>query len=528
MPHLSSEQGARDSEGRSIGTPSADSDLRDLFEHAAFGIYRAEAKGERFLDVNAALVEILRYESKAELLAVGLESHVYIPPGARAAVLETLRKFGRVKDHEVRWRRRDGATIMVLLSGRLVRQRDGTPWFVEMFVNDVTDQRRHEERLQQARKLEALGRITGAIAHDFNNLLAAIVTPAEFLLQDLDRESPQWEDVRSIYQAATRAADLTGQLLAFSRRRVLQPTRVRLNDVLEGMSHLLPRLAGERVEVEIRVPSDLPPVLAEASQMEQVLVNLVVNARDALPHGGRILIEATARGPLGDPVLPEQASHVVLTVTDDGEGMDADTCDRVFDPFFTTKPQGTGLGLATVAAIVKQHQGEIHVESELGRGTRFVISIPVAVAGAPRPEKPEPAVPAVVSQGSILIVEDEPDVAHLVRRALSRAGYEASIAPSGEAAIEQIRAGVTPCALLIDMMLPGIDGLETARRARSLAEDVQIIYMSGFAGVEVTAAVERDKSALSLQKPFTVSQLFATIEEALARRAANVAKPGTC
>ena len=514
MPHQPPNS-TRDDDGSSTDVELSEGALRELFDHAPVGICRCDGSG-RFLWVNPTLVRILGYGSAAELLAVDPAVDVFPTTNGGSALVERLHKLQSVRDFDVEWRRRDGTRISVVLNGRRVREREGHGLVFEMFVHDVTEKRAHEERLLQAQKLDALGRITGAIAHDFNNLLAAIVTPSEFLLEDLGTESPHWEDVSSINEAASRAADLTNQLLAFSRRRVLQPEPVRLGPLVHGMMRLLQRLAGEGVIVEVLVGHDLPPVLAEASQLEQVLVNLVVNARDALPHGGRIVIDATARGQLGEPVSPAEAYRVVLSVVDDGEGMDAETCKRVFDPFFTTKREGTGLGLATVAAIVKQHHGEIHVESEIGRGTRLQISLPVARGTKAAP--PSGSVATEPTGGRILIVEDDPDVADLTRRALSRGGFDAAICGTGEVAVEQMRAGDVPDLLLVDMMLPGIDGLETARRARSIRSSVQIVYMSGYAGIEGTQRIERDRNALNLQKPFTVKQLLSTVNEALAKR----------
>ena len=353
-----------------------------LVEHAPVGIYRSNPAG-KFLSVNAAMVRILGYDSAADLLRLDMARDVYADPAERRRLVELDTYSNRqYDDMETTWKGKDGRLLNVQLSVRAVRNGAGQVEYYETFVRDVTERRRLQQQLVESQKMDAVGRLAGGIAHDFNNLLTIITSYSEMLLADLEKDDPKRADLEQVRKAAGGAAVLTRQLLAFSRQQAVELRVVSLNAVVETLEEILGRDIGQRVELATKLAPDLGPVLADVGQLEQVLVNLAVNAREAMPTGGKLTIE-TANVEL-DPEFAHDSEaaavrwFVMLTVTDTGRGMDEPTKARIFEPFFTTKEpgKGTGLGLATVYGIVKQSGGFISVNSEPGRGTSFKIYFP--------------------------------------------------------------------------------------------------------------------------------------------------------
>ncbi len=384
---------------------------------------------------------------------------------------------------------------------------------------DITEHALMEEQLQQARKLEAIGRMAGAVAHDFNNLLSVILNNAQFLKGELETSDPRHTDVSEVENAALRAADLTRQLLAFSRKQVVQPEPLNLFDVLGKLEGLLRRLVSENIEVEFTRDSDLSLVKADRSQVEQVVLNLAANARDAMPDGGRLTIQVS------DVVLDEEfaAAHlnvspgpfVMLAVSDTGHGMSPEVRAHLFEPFFTTKEpgRGTGLGMATVYGIVTQAGGHVSVYSEERVGTSVKVYLPViAEAGV---ETREPAT-TELRQGSeqVLVVEDEAMVRRLARRILERHGYHVIEAANGQEALEQW--GQRPIDLLVtDMVMPKMSGTELALRLREALPAIKVVYMSGYVGNVITQHKMLEDGSRFLQKPFTAATLLGAIREVL-------------
>src|SRR6266446_332652 len=360
----------------------AEAGYSTLVEQAPVGIYRSNPAG-RFLSANRALARILGYGSPAELLGLDMTRDVYADPAERQRLLDrdsyTEREYDEV---EATWKRKDGRRLTVQLSVRAVRDGSGGVEYYETFVRDVTEQRRLEGQLLQAQKMEAVGRLAGGVAHDFNNLLTVILSYSDLLLENLPEGSSTGEDIGQIRKAAQGASELTRQLLAFSRQQVLEPKVVDLNVAVTGIERLLARVLREDIQLRCALAADAGTVRVDPGQLEQVIMNLAVNARDAMPNGGRLTIE-TANVDMDETYmeahpLAAPGRYVMLAVTDTGMGMDAATQARIFEPFFTTKEagKGTGLGLATVQGIVQQSGGFIWVYSEPNHGTCFKIYLP--------------------------------------------------------------------------------------------------------------------------------------------------------
>jgi two-component system cell cycle sensor histidine kinase/response regulator CckA len=402
--------------------------------------------------------------------------------------------------------------------------RDGAVAGILGIVRDITDRVRLEDELRQAQKMEAVGRLAGGVAHDFNNLLTAISSYSELLLADFAREDPRRADVEEIRKATERAAGLTRQLLAFSRRQVLQPKVLDLNAVIGGAEKLLRRLIGENIMLVTRLDPALGAVRADAGQLEQVIMNLAVNARDAMRDGGTLTLETAniefeAAAQTAEQSIVAPGSYVLLLVRDTGAGMDAQTKRHLFEQFFTTreKGRGTGLGLATVYGIVKQSGGFIWVDSEPGQGTTFRINLPRVDAVARPAERSEPpAQPATAGTETILLVEDEDAVRAVVRESLRRQGYAVLEAPNAEAALE-ISAGFGGHIelLLTDVVMPGLSGRALADRLVVERPDTKVLYMSGYTDDAIVRHGVLEPGLNYLQKPFTPDVLTHRVREVL-------------
>lgn len=417
---------------------------------------------------------------------------------------------------EYRILRRDGTVMWVNDSGSLVPGPDGRQLLHGVLV-DITEQKQLQSRLAHTERMEAVGQLASGIAHDFNNLLTIIKGYSSLLIQR-NLEERDAHAAREIRQAADRAASLTHQLLAFSRKQTLQPRVLDLNVVLRGVEDMLRRLLPENVELQVRTAPEMGCVKADPAQIERVLLNLVINARDAMPNGGQLTI-ATATLPGRDiPSLTEKrfaAPYVILCVSDTGVGMDAGTRARIFEPFFTTKEvgKGTGLGLATVYGIIKQSNGYIEVESAPGKGSIFRISLPKVEqepAPAKKPmstEKPKPGT------GTILLAEDEPLLRELGQTILTQAGYKVLTAPNSDALRKLIAEHPGEVDLLLaDVVMPDISGPEVVRIGKERWPKARVLYMSGYADDELQ---DLDRDAGFIQKPFTPAELTAKIAELL-------------
>ena len=492
---------------------------RLLVENAAYGIFRTAPDG-RFLDANNALAAMLGYGSATDLLAVNI-STVYARAEAREPLVAATVAKGFAEGLELEWVRKDGQPLMVRLSARLIREPNGAQYF-EGIVENVTEWRALETQLRQAQKMEAVGRLAGGVAHDFNNLLMVIKGHTELLLERTAPEHPDFRKIDQIKKAADRAAGLTRQLLAFSRMQVMQPRVMDLNSTITEMGKMLPRLIGEDIELAILTKPNLGHVKADAGQMEQVILNLTVNARDAMPDGGKLLIE-TSNVELDEGYArthPPIAAgrYVMLAVTDNGIGMNAATQVHIFEPFFTTKEKGkgTGLGLATVYGVVKQSGGFVWVYSELGKGTTFKIYLPRVDECAEGDLEKKRSEELPRGSGTILLAEDEKEVREVAREFLDMAGYSVIEAKDGAQAIELAAKHAGKIDLLVtDMVMPGIGGRELATRLLALRPELKVIYMSGYTEYANFKNAEFELHNVMLQKPFTRALLAASVQKIL-------------
>jgi len=414
----------------------------------------------------------------------------------------------------------------VLARGAASRDETGRPSRIVGTLQDVTERRQLQDQLQQSQKMEAVGQLAGGVAHDFNNVLTAIKSFSELISLELPETSPLRDDVREITAAADRAAALTRHLLAFSRRQMLQPVVLDPNGVVEGVSKLLARLIGVDVRCEIALAPDVGRVLADPGQLEQVVINLAVNARDAMPDGGTLTLETANvtvdlrhASRLSGVETAEPGDYVVLTVSDTGEGMDRATQARIFEPFFTTKEtgKGTGLGLSTVYGIVRQSGGYVSVYSEIGRGTTFRIYLP-RVTGAVHVQAAKPVVTHTPNgKSTILLVDDDEAVRMVAARILTRAGYSVLVASSPTEAETLWADHVGPIHLLMtDLMMPGMNGGELASRLLESRKGTRVLYTSGYTNETVILRGLIIPDVPFLAKPFTIDDVIRKVREALA------------
>ena len=478
--------------------------LRAVFDTALDAIFITDDE-RRYVDVNAAACDYLGV-AKRDLLGCRIDD--FLPPEKLRTVEEDWASYLAGGPIVTEWesQRADGAIRTAEASAR--------PQFLPglnlAFFRDVTERKRLEAELLAAQKLESIGRLAGGVAHDFNNLLTAITGYTSLLLERTKGDEGLTHDLGEIHRASERAAQLTRQLLAFGRRQVLQPRAVDLNVVLAETGSLLRRLLGEHVELELRPAPGLGTVRVDPGQIEQVIVNLAVNARDAMPDGGRLTI--TTR-----ELEQDGLSVVELEVTDTGSGMDEETKAQIFEPFFTTRTDGSGLGLASVYGIVRQSEGEVTVESEPGSGSSFRIRLP-RIAEPAAVEAPTTASAPGNGSETILLVEDEDVVRALARRVLEHRGYTVIACANGAEALEVAARRDQPIDLLLtDVVMPGLRGHEVAERVTASRPDVKVLYMSGYSDEALLGRAAIDERAL-IEKPFAVDALADRVRKALDSR----------
>ncbi|MBZ5656107.1 MAG: PAS domain S-box protein [Acidobacteriia bacterium] len=500
---------------------------RSLILAAAYGIYRCTLDG-RFLDVNPALISMLGYGSVEDLLKLDPQA-VFVNAQELRRLTGEYRRTGNLNGVEVQWKRKDGRIITVRLSGRAVSSPDEPEEMLELIAEDITDRRQLEEQFRQAQKMEAVGRLAGGVAHDFNNLLMVINGYTEVLLEQLEQGSGMHQKVHSIQQAADRAATLTRQLLAFSRKQLLELKVVDVNTVIADMERLLRPLIGENIELVTRLSPEAGRIRADAGQLEQVIMNLVVNAKDAMPEGGRITLQSssvTVRKNLHEQRFILPGPYVVISVSDTGHGMDKETQSRIFEPFFTTKEKGkgTGLGLSTVYGIVKQSNGYVYLQSELRSGTTFYIYLPSVEESA---ERAAPAKSQENEKGgceTILLVEDEESVRELVRETLALRGYKVLEAENGEDGLRVAQNCKEHIDILItDVVMPGMGGRELAKKLLLVRPGINVLYLSGYTEDAVVHQGTLGPATAFLQKPFTLQSLTKKVRDILNSKRASAA-----
>jgi PAS domain S-box-containing protein len=438
-------------------------------------------------------------------------------------VRDRVRSGQTVTGLETRRERKDGSRVDVLLSCAPFRDAQADLSGAIALYQDLTEYRRLEEQLRQSQKMEAIGQLAGGVAHDFNNLLTVIKAYSGIIADQMDDSNPLKVDVGEIQRAAGRASSLTQQLLAFSRKQVLEPGVLDLNTISRELEPMVRRLIGDDIQVVLRLDDTIGKVKADRSQVEQVLINLIVNARDAMPGGGTVSIE-TANVELSDsyarlrPVVAP-GKYVMIAVSDTGEGMDEETQSRIFEPFFTTKPagKGTGLGLSTVYGIVKQSSGYIWVYSEPRIGTTFKVYLPLMEAEEIRVAAAERAVrkPSLGSE-TVLLVEDEPSVRSIARRILERNGYTVLEAHDGRHALRVADQYRQPIQLLLtDMMMPELTGRDVWRSLAPKRSELRVLYMSGYTNDDMVRRGLIDADSAFVQKPFTAVDLARAVRSTL-------------
>ena len=497
---------------------------RSTFDDAPVGIAHMSLE-RRYLRVNQRLCDLFGY-SREELQ--GEDAQTLLQSEDLPGELEALDRMaaGSLDRHTVpekRYTRKDGAFVYARLKRSVHRDASGAALYFITVIEDMTEQRALEAQVRQAGKMDAIGQLAAGVAHDFNNLLTVVLSYCELLTDGLATDSPIRADLREIQGAGTRAVDLTRQLLAFSRKQVLQPRVVDLSEVVTGMENMLRRLIGEDMELTTVGGPGLARVLVDPGQMEQVIMNLAVNARDAMPAGGAIRIEV-AEVSLDEAFASEHVGvkagpHVVLSLADTGTGIDKATQARMFEPFFTTKVsgKGTGLGLATVFGIVRQSGGTIWVDSEMGRGTTFRVYFPtVEAAELAQPKSITAPPPELRGSETVLLVEDEEQVRSVVRTILRKYGYNVLEAQGGGDAFllcEQHEGAID--LLVTDVVMPRMNGRQLAERLAPLRPSMRVLYMSGYTDDEIVRHGVLGGVTAFIQKPITPETLARKIRETL-------------
>jgi PAS domain S-box-containing protein len=503
---------------------------RGLVENATYGICSVTLAG-KLVRVNPALVQMLGYDSAEDLLSIPASTAPYQNPSVTKKIVAECVRNGRV-DTTVDWKRKDGAIITVRMNGRRVKHSATDEECLEVIIEDVTHRLALEKQLLEAKKFEAIGQLAGGIAHDFNNMIGAIIGWTDMGVEEAKTGSRTKLHFEKIRSQAERAAALTRQLLVFARCQTLEPRHVDLNRSVTDTLDSLEDVIGANIEIKATLSADLAPVLADATQLNQVLLNLCINARDAMPEGGSLIIET--RPITFDEkycslhVLTRPGRYSMLSVTDTGTGMDAATQEHIFEPFFTTKEsgKGTGLGLATVYGIVTQHQGFVHVHSELKMGSTFRIYLP---ASAMLEKTLSPLEASQRTRGgseTILVAEDHEGLRELARETLTNLGYRVLLATDGREAVQLFRTNSDRTHLmLLDVMLPKLSGLEVFSQIRAEKPEMPVIFTTGRSSdIPLLHTVQKQGLPI-LQKPYSPRDLGRKVREMLDLRVANLSHP---
>jgi len=493
---------------------------RDLVENAHDIIYTHDLDGN-YLSINAAAERITGY-TRDEALRMNITQTV------PSEYLETVHRMiarklagGRTTAYELEIIAKDGGRIPVEVNTALIIQ-DGVAVGIQGIARDVTKRKKLEQQLRQAQKMEAIGLLAGGVAHDFNNLLTTIIGYSDLTIRRLKDDDPLRRNLEEIRRAGNFAASLTRQLLAFSRKQILQPRILDINSVVGEMGRMLRRLIGEDVKLRTVLRPDLGKIKADPGQIEQVLMNLVINARDAMPDGGKLTIETQdvifGKELAGQPFAVSPGTYVKLLVSDTGIGMDEGTVARIFEPFFTTKEsgRGTGLGLSTVYGIIKQSGGYILVHSEVGRGTTFTVYLPQVDAASEEYRLSTTIQDHRQGAETILIVEDEGTVRRTVSKILETYGYHVLEAENGGSALLICERYKKPIHLLLtDVVMPEMSGRELADRVASHRPDLKVLYMSGYTDDVIVHHGVLDEGTAFIQKPFAADVLARKVREVL-------------
>ncbi len=501
---------------------------RSLVNNATYGIYWVGLDG-KLLFANPALVRMLGYDSADEVVGLHDTLSLFCDAAARDSVRAKFFESGHV-DAAVDWKRRDGKIIHVRLNGRNVAHPENGEQCIEIIVEDITERQNLERQLANAQKFEAIGQLAGGIAHDFNNMIGAILGWADMGLEETEAGSRLHRHFEKVHQQGERAAALTRQLLAFARRQILEPRNMDLNNTVVETLNLLEKVLGSNIEIRANLATDLAVIRADPVQVEQVVMNLCINARDAMPNGGSLILDTCnatfderfcATQPLAHP-----GSYVTLSVSDSGVGMDAATLDRIFEPFFTTKEvgKGTGLGLATIYGIVRQHNGFVQVYSEVGLGSTFRVHLPAANVDVDASSAAEAGKPVRGGNETLLLAEDHEGLRHLAVETLSGLGYEVLVACDGEQALAEFQRHRSRISLiLLDVVMPKLSGPEVYERVCSEAPNFPVVFATGYSADMSLLKKAQANGLPILQKPYAPRDLARTVRETLDRQSRPVA-----
>ncbi len=496
---------------------------RDLFENANDAIYIHDLEGN-FLSINKKGEHLSGY-SREQLATMNIAQLLTADTLQIASDYLAKKLSDGAADtvYQIEFLTSNGNLIPLEINSRLIYQ-SGKPVAVQGIARDISERRNLEEQLRQSQKMEAIGRLAGGLAHDFNNLLTAIIGYTQLAQLRLG-EHPAQKDIGEIEKAAHRAATLTQQLLAFSRKQVLQPKLINLNDVTTDISKMLGRLIGEDVELTMRLADDLGWIRADPNQMEQILLNLAVNARDAMPDGGKLMLETAnyqfKESEISHHLEMSPGSYVMLAVSDTGNGMDKQTLERIFEPFFTTKElgKGTGLGLSTVYGIIRQSGGTIWAYSEPGRGTTFKIYMPRVDETIAVEDDTRKLSETLTGAETILIVEDEAAVREAARQILELQGYAALAAADADEAVQICETYAAEIHLVIsDVVMPNLSGRQLVERLSHLRPSMKVLYISGYTDDAMMHHGIVDGGMPFLQKPFTQQALARKVRDVLDRK----------
>jgi PAS domain S-box-containing protein len=496
--------------------------FRTLVENINIGVYRATGDDRgSFIQANPAIMKMFGFDSMEEFMKISV-SDLYIDHEQRTHFLDELKKNGYIKDKELRMMKKDGMPIWTSCTANIKYDEHGAIQWIDGVIEDATERKKIEEQLRQAQKMDAIGTLAGGVAHDFNNILTAIMGYGNLLKEDVKKDKHLDNYANQILAAAEKAAFLTQSLLAFGRKQIFNLRPVNVNEIVRKMETLLHRVIGEDIELKTFLTSRGVVVMADSSQLEQVLMNLAVNARDAMPDGGSLTIE-TETVLLDNEFISAHGFgnvgyYALITVEDSGHGMDEKTQSRIFEPFFTTKEigKGTGLGLSMVYGIIKQHDGYINVYSETGKGSIFRIYLPLVESETEEIESEAVYTPPEGGTETILVAEDNLEVRRFIRHILERSGYTVIEAVDGEDALEKfLRKGDSIQLLVLDVIMPQKSGKEVYEEIIKIRPDIKVIFTSGYTAEIIHRKGILEKGLNFISKPVSPDKLLRKVRETL-------------